>query len=315
MLLLLDIGATWLRAACYSEGEFLKKVKERTSKTNDELKSQLFRIITSMKKEFGRKLGAISISSVGPLDMRRGIILRTPNLRIKNFEIVKMLKRKYKTEVLLINDCNAAVLGERFYGRVVKGCDNLVYVTMSTGIGGGAIVNGKLLLGKRGNAVEIGHTVVDHELKIKCNCGGYGHWEAYCSGVGIPKLVKFYAKLLGETSLVKPSSKIDAKKVFEGARAGIRFFRWIAEMVGKFNSIGIGNVASIFDPEVIILGGSVAVNNQDVLLPSIKRHLKKHSFVKDFRLEMTSLGDEACLYGALALAENRQIVENFRGLS
>jgi len=160
-----DIGATYLRVAIVRENGIHYKIQAPTVREGDSL--SIPRQIDSLIRHLLNKTGVgieyikgIGIGSIGPLDLRKGRILKTANLPFENVPLVEYLQDKYRVPVSLLNDCTAAVVGEKHFGKG-KDHDNLVYVTISTGIGGGAYVDCKLLIGKDGNAAEIGHMVVD----------------------------------------------------------------------------------------------------------------------------------------------------------
>jgi glucokinase len=188
-----DLGATNIRAALGGvESGILRRVEERTvqSESSDDVIQQFIRLIRTVSAGDLDKVKAIGIGSIGPLDCWRGVILNPPNVPFKNVYIVETLRDLFRVPVYLLNDCTTAALGEWIFGAG-KGLKNLAYITLSSGVGGGVIVDNVLLIGKDGNAAEIGHMVIDFEGRLACNCGGRGHWEAYCSGAGIPKLAKY----------------------------------------------------------------------------------------------------------------------------
>ncbi|HQN92047.1 MAG TPA: ROK family protein, partial [Methanoculleus sp.] len=143
------------------------------------------RVETLLTLPEGKDALAIGVASVGPLDLGRGCVINSPNIAFPLVEIVEPLRERFGRAVFLINDARAGVLGERWIGAA-RGSENAVYITLSTGIGGGAVVNGSLLLGKDGNAGEIGHIPVDTRYNLICGCGFAGHWEAYASAKNIP---------------------------------------------------------------------------------------------------------------------------------
>ncbi|TSA44565.1 ROK family protein [bacterium] len=162
---------------------------------------------------------------------------------------------------------------------------------MSSGIGGGAIVNNCLLLGKDGNAAEIGHMHVGSEYNLKCSCGkGRGHWEAYASGNNIPKFFRAWAK--SRHSMPKAADIFDAAR--KKNKTALRFM----EELGKINGRGLSNVIAAYDPEIIVLGGAVALNNGDLVLKYANNYIDK--FLRWPKLEITSLGENAPLLGAAA---------------
>ena len=177
-------------------------------------------------------------------------------------------------------------------------------MTWSTGIGCGAIIDGRPILGKDGNAHEIGHTVVDIEGKMVCACGKKGHWEAYCCGKNIPNFARFLVKKY------KLSSEFDTRdltteKLFSLAKKDKSASRIVNEILG-INGIGIANIINVYDPELIVIGGSVMLNNKWAL-NTIKRHAKSYKYNRMPRIKTTKLGENATLYGAMAIASKKII--------
>ena len=135
-------------------------------------------------------------SACGPIDHRWGSVVRPPNLPFREIPLAGPLGEEFGLPVRLANDCHAGVLGEVIFGAA-GGRRNLVYITFSTGIGGGVICNGRLVLGREGNAAEIGHFHVDTTYNLPCGCGGTGHWEGYASGRFIPRFFARWCDLKG----------------------------------------------------------------------------------------------------------------------
>jgi glucokinase len=210
----------------------------------------------------------------------------------------------------LANDCTAAVWGEREFGAG-RGVANLVYITLSTGIGGGAIVDGHLLLGKDGNAVEIGHVTLDF-AGIRCGCGKPGHWEAYCSASNIPRFVRLWLQArrrgVRESLLFKLTggklSRLTTQLLFEAAQAGDKLSCEIVQELGLLNAIGFANVINAYDPELITVGGAMALNNPQLILDPIRRYVRGYVINRTPRIRITPLGHDITLYGATALVFN-----------
>lgn len=310
-----DIGATYTRVVLAdSDANFLGRIKFETPRVHDSY--AIARSIIENSRELLRKQGiserelvGVGVGSIGPLDMKRGILIKPANLPVENIFIVDPIKSEFGVPTYLVNDCVAAVVGEKYFG-LGRGCDDLVYVTISTGIGGGVYVNGNLLLGKDGNAHEIGHMVVDEEGKIVCGCGKRGHWEAYSSGSGIPKLARLIAAK--EPSLYENSTlyglsagdplSLSSKHVYDAAKSGDTFALKVVEEAGRYNAIGIANVVNVYDPSLITMGGSVTLNNAELVLEPIIRMAPNYAINRMPRIEITPLGDDVGLYGAVALA-------------
>lgn len=285
MIIAADVGATYLRVALVNERKIIKKVKVKTERSEA---PAIPRQIARISKNFGKKVEAMVVASAGLI--KKGEI-EPPNLPFKKIPLVEYLSKELKLPVYLINDGNASVLGEKFYGSGKK-CENLVYVTFSTGIGGGVIVNNNLLLGKDGNAGEIGHMVIDEQGKLVCGCGKKGHWEAYCSGSNILNFAKL---LLGE----KAKKIRDVYELFEKARKGDKIILKFLDEVGRLNSIGIANLINNFDPELITIGGGIALSNRKLILNPIKKYLKNYVFNRMPKIQITKLGEDITIYGCM----------------
>jgi len=309
----IDIGATNIRAALGSlDRGIIKKIAEHTVRTGDPEKviEQIVRLIKTVAGDQLAEIKAIGVGSIGPLDLKKGMILHTPNAPFKNVPVVEGLTERFRVPVYLLNDCNAAVLGEKVFGAG-KNIDNLFYITMSSGIGGGAIVDGRLLFGKDGNAVEIGHIVVDFEGRVECGCGARGHWEAYCSGANLPKFVRYLVreypdKFRGsELEKLVETGSLTSEKLFERAKQGDRHALMIVDELGKINTVGFANINTCYDPELITVGGSIALFNQQLVLDPIIKNIKDYTINRVPKIMITPLGEDIVLYGAIALAATR----------
>lgn len=303
-----DIGATNTRVALGGKEGIIDKVVFKTPQEGDEL-TIARRIYEVIKQKYDRKLGsvrAIGVGTVGPLDLRKGKVTGTPNIGIHVFEIRDPLKEWLGKPVYVLNDAVAGVLGEKWFG-IGKPYHNLVYITISTGIGGGIIVDDHLLLGKMGNAHEIGHIVVSYDSDIRCGCGGIGHWEAFAGGKNLPRLAKIIAekkKPPVETPAYRESLEgiIDPPKLFEYVRKGDLFARQVVEEMIKATIAGIASVINMYDPELITIGGSVFLYNIDILYEPIKNGVGKQIVTEKPLITPTPLKGDIVLYGALALA-------------
>ncbi|MEM0257613.1 MAG: ROK family protein [Thermofilum sp.] len=301
-----DIGATNTRVALGSDdGELLEVVVFATWETRDP--EEYIARIASIARELERKhrveAAGVGVGSPGPLDIRRGEVVGAPNMPFRRIEVVRPLRELLGRPVAFANDAVTAAVGEKWWGGG-RDVGNFVYVTISTGIGGGVYVDGELLLGKEGNAHEVGHTVVDAEERLECGCGRRGHWEAYSSGRGIPNLTRYLAELrpdLREETSLALDSGLSAKDVFEAFRRGDPLAREVITWVNRFNAYGFANIVDVYDPELIVVGGSVALNNQDILLEGLRRRVEKYAVNSVPEIVLTRLGGNVGILGALAL--------------
>ena len=248
---------------------------------------------------------SIGIGSPGPLDVKNGIIIENSNLPFKNFEIVKTIRETYDLPTYLDNDANVATLGEFMFGAG-KGTENMVFITASTGIGGGAVINGKLFRGTTGNALEIGHTIVANEGP-RCGCGNIGCAEALGSGTAIGKRAKEAVATNVETSL-KNYENVTSKEVFKEAANGDRVAKNILETSLNYLGIAVANTITNFDPEKVVIGGGV-INGGSIVLDTIRRVVGERAlktFVDSCTVEKAVLGGKAGVLGAAALAITEQ---------
>ena len=311
--ILVDIGATNLRVAIgESGGRILAKMSQTTriSKESGAIPAQITEMALKLIRQHGvskRSLVSIVIGSVGPIDAKNGLILRTANLPYANVPLRENLMKHFDVPLRLLGDCVAAVLGEQKFGAA-KHARNVIYVTFSTGIGVGAVVNGQLLEGRAGNAAMMGHMIISLESDLVCGCGQTGHWEAYCSAKNIPNYAATIMSSLGtsyDSGLMriyrKDSSKITARIIFEAAKNGDSVAGLIVNRIGEVNSKALANLVVAYDPEVIVLGGALTIAHPELIIPPIRRMLRKYSiFPKVPRILKTRLGDDAVLFGALA---------------
>jgi glucokinase len=303
--LAVDIGATNVRVAVGHEDGLGPTLGEQTDRLHGPggVAAQIVR----MARRLGAEPDSVGVGSIGPLDLRRGRITNTPNYPFKDIPVAEPLLGEFGVPVWLMNDCNAAVLGEQTFGAG-RGVANLFYVTLSTGLGGGAMVDGHLLNGKDGNAPEIGHVTIDPDSELLCGCGCRGHWEAYCSGANIPNLARLLLRGRSlEGSLLHEAvggdmSGLTSEAIFSAASRGDPMAAEIVGEVGRVNAVGFGDIVNAFDPELVTVGGSVALNNPDLILGPIMAGIDRHLINRKPEIRITPLGEDIVLHGALALA-------------
>ena len=312
-----DIGGTWVRVGFFNpDARTFSKEKERIdTSSNVAIAEQVARMIRNLSKKSNAPLASIEgvgIASAGPLDSNKGILIKPTNLPFEKVPLVEPIRHKLDVPVILVNDCTAGVLGELMFGNG-KGFNNLFYVAIGTGIGGGAIVDGHLLMGKDGNASEVGHFIIDYEGKLKCGCGKLGHWEAYCSGVNIPRFVDLKIKEMNLSQFI--SSPILNKKhqripeltseiLFNSAKNRDSLSLLLVEEIGFLNAIGFANIINAYDPSLISIGGTIALRNAELVLPPIKKNVEDYSINRVPEIVITSLGEDTGLLGGISAVLN-----------
>lgn len=302
------MGATWTRVAVEEGGRIRARLRLRTPASGGRL-AVAEKIAEAVEGLLGGKRpAAIGVASIGPLDLKRGAVVNTPNLPIGTFEIAAPLRERFGCPVYVINDAVAGAMAERAVGAG-RGRDNVVYVTISTGVGGGAVVDGRVLIGKSGNAHEIGHIVVKYDSKVRCGCGGYGHWEAYAGGANLPRLARVVAESAGASEAARSgiyeralSGALQPPEIFEAARAGDPIGVAVVREVVEASAAGLASVINAYDPEVVSIGGGVFLGNVDLLYEPIRAGARRHLVTGEPAIVPTPLGDEAPLMGALLLA-------------
>ncbi|MCY0867763.1 MAG: ROK family protein [Desulfurococcus sp.] len=308
-----DLGATKIRVAICSRSRILDKKVIPTPRTGgSEIIAET--IASLVRSEWGNKLkdiNAVGVASIGPLDLKRGVVVKPPNLPLlREIKLLEPLREMLGVRVYVVNDAVAAAWGEKHFGSGGS-VRNLLYVTLSTGVGGGVIVDNHLLLGKKGNAHEIGHIVVDYNSDLRCGCGGYGHWEAYAGGGNLPRVARW---LLGKNPELYKGSKLAERitrgeevtsiDIFAYYRSGDPLSLKTVELFIKATGAGLASAINSYDPELVVIGGGVFLNNTDILLEPITAETLRNIVTEPPLIKPTSLGDDVGVYGALAIAVN-----------
>jgi glucokinase len=296
-----DIGGTQLRAALADEeGRLYDEVRVPTG-ADEGIDPVVDRIVDSVARvraalpDHGELVG-VGVGCPGPLDPFAGMVLSPPNLPgWDRVPLRDILAARIDLPIELGNDANAAVLGEWRFGAG-RGRRNLVYITVSTGIGGGVIADGRLVLGYLGSAGEVGIQIVDYTT--------LAYWEELASGTGLARAA---ADAMAEDAssllhgLASPET-VTAADVARAAEAGDRLAERLMEREGELLGVGLVNVLHMFAPEQILLGGSVVVNNP-WLLDSARRVVRERAYAiyHETPIELAALGDRVGVLGAAAL--------------
>jgi glucokinase len=301
----IDIGGTQLRAAAYRQDQrepFAQK-RIKTKASEPDAFGRLVGLIEDIwpKKE---KVDAIGVSSPGPVDSHMGVIIFAPNIKEwRDFHISAKLTEHFGVPAYLDNDANLAGLAEWKFGAG-RGHHNVLYLTVSTGVGGGVIINDRLLQGYHGLAAELGHTTVQKDGAL-CGCGQRGHLESYSSGTGIERFVADQLKA-GRESVLHSNKKNSAHDISEAAEKGDALSIEAYQIAGKYLGIGVANFLNSFDPSVVVFGGGVS-QSWPLLVDSFEASLKEYvihpRYLERLVISRAELGDDSGLLGARTLAE------------
>lgn len=260
--------------------------------------------IEKMLAETGTTLSAIGIGCPGPIDIENGLVKSPANLPDWNdFPIVANLKKGFDVPILFDNDANAAALGEYFSGAA-RGFSDILYVTISTGIGGAIICGGQIHHGLGASAGEIGHAIVQPEGEL-CRCGTKGCLETLASGLSIARRTKERLAQNGKSFEGVNSEEITARTVLEAVKNGDATALEIWDETMRFLAIGIGNAITTIAPEAVIIGGGVSMAGEVLLKPLrfyISQNVKMLPIEK-VKILQASLGSESGIHGALILAQ------------
>ncbi|MFC6826744.1 ROK family protein [Halopelagius fulvigenes] len=304
-----DLGATNVRAVVADdEGTIIGSAIDGTPRgpTGIAVTEAVLRVVREACDDAGvepNEATAGGIASIGPLDLAEGAVENPANLpdTIDRIPLTGPISVLLDTDrIYLHNDTNAGVIGERFYSD--RNPDDMVYLTISSGVGAGVCVDGEVLSGWDGNAGEVGHMTLDPQGLLTCGCGHDGHWEAYCSGNNIPRYAEYlYKDDNVETSMPIEDADFSAVDVFEHADHD-DFAAYVVDQVGHWNAMGVANIVHAYAPIIIYVGGAVALNNPEKILDPIRDRMDEMVMSNVPEIELTTLGDEVVVQGAVASA-------------
>jgi glucokinase len=290
MLAGIDLGGTQVRVAlARSDGQLVASIKTKTHLVPTP-QAMVDWAASEIDRHRGReKVRSITIAAPGPIDIRRGVLVNPPNLPWKNVPLEALMSRATGAKVTLANDADMAGLGE-FHRGAGRGTRNMVYITWSTGVGGGLIIDGKLHRGAHGTAGEVGHMIVDPNGPVD-NCGQRGCLEAFVGGANL-------AKETGHP----------AAELFAEAARGDRHARMVVERAARYMGIALISLTNILDPEMFVIGGGVS-RSWALVQPTMLEKLRSSPFIKPARrprVRRARLGDRAGQVGAVEWARINQ---------
>lgn len=312
-VLAIDLGGTKIIAAIISEKDRIVAREYHLTLADEGPQAVINRIFLTIDRLLRQEnislpqLHGISIAAAGAIDSNNGIITSSPNLPgWHDIPLREIIKNRYKGNTFLINDASAAALGEHYLGAG-KGINNLIYLTVSTGIGGGIIIDGRLYLGACGSAGEIGHMTIDINGP-KCTCGNTGCLEVLASGKAVAEEAKRRISGGESSSLIDivqgEIENITAEKVSQAAQDGDLLAKEVIFKAATCLGVGMVNLVNIFNPEMIIVGGGM-VKMGDRLLNPARQVVIEQAFQLPARLVQivpAQLSDDSGIFGAALFA-------------
>ena len=298
-----DIGGTTVKLGLFDiNGNVLDKW-EIPTRTENGGANILPDIAGSVRSKMSEKsiekddVAGVGVGAPGPVD-GEGIIHKAVNLGWGEMNLKKELTRLLDgMRVEGGNDANVAALGEMWKGGG-QGYQNLVAVTLGTGVGGGVIINGKIMTGATGSGGEIGHIHVEDHESDACGCGNYGCLEEYASATGVVRLANRKLKSSDKDSVLR-QGEVSAKAVFDAVKAGDELAMEIAEQFGDYLGKGLAVIAGVINPEIFVIGGGVSKAGE-VLFEYIRPTFDKTVFhaCRNTKFALAILGNDAGIYGA-----------------
>jgi glucokinase len=306
--LAMDIGGTKTMGALFSESGalvdgYVSLAQSKTYEGEEAVYKNTKSVLDKIIDRFSLKLEdviAISVGSPGPLDTKTGVIIHAPLMKWHNFPLIQRLKDDYHTEVFLDNDGNLGALAEQRCG-VAKGLENVLYMTVSTGCGGGIVLDGKIYHGMNDGAGEVGHISIDPHGP-DCPCGSKGCFELYASGTAMNRqmVLDMEKGVVSEVfSLAKQDPKnLNGKVLDEAAEMGDTYALELFKKEGFYLGYGIANQFNMLNPNCIVLGGGVTKSKR-FFHDELMRTLRKYCLhaVQDDSVRYSELNDKVVLYG------------------
>lgn len=304
-----DVGGTTVKIGLFSpEGEVVEKweIPTKTDNNGSGILPDIADAVLSKLEERGiakEEIIGVGIGVPGPVD-DAGVVYKAVNLGWDVMNVNETLGGLLGLPVKAANDANVAALGEMWCGGG-KGCRDLVLATLGTGVGGGIIVNEKIVTGSKGAGGEIGHIHIADDEPDACGCGNHGCLEQYASATGIVRLANKKLALSNEESVLRAAqeaNELSAKAVFDAVKDGDKTACEIAEEFGMYLGKGFAMIAAVVNPEVFVLGGGVSKAGE-ILCDYVSRNYEKYAFhgCRNASFKLAALGNDAGIYGAAKL--------------
>jgi glucokinase len=297
----IDLGGTQLRAALVDEtGAILNRtaVATKASEGAEVIVAQMVEVAHAVMPD--DEIVGIGVSSPGPLDIEQGVAIHLPNFKgFTNFPLRQALQDRFAQRVHLENDGIAAAIGEWKFGAG-KGLHSLIYVTVSTGIGGGVITDGHVLHGRMGMGGHIGHMTIDPHGP-RCNCGNTGCWERFAAGPFFAARAREKAKAAPGSSLYGTADTLEPHDVFAAAKAGDTLAQALVDEEAFLLGAGITSLLYLYSPQMVVIGGGLS-NALNQLHPGISRYVNDNAMdvFRKVPVVKAALGGNSGLVGAVA---------------
>ena len=312
----LDIGGTKILGAIFDEkDEIIYRLKKKTKQSGDD-SANVEKVIVSVVEEMieaagidKKKINAIAAGAPGVINQDTGVVLFSPNLPWRNYNIKKSIEEKTGIKFFIGNDVNVGVLGEYYYGAA-KGYKNVVGFFVGTGMGGGLILDGKLFTGNQFKGAEYGHMILDPEGPL-CNCGQRGCLEAFSSKKGmsayiVQQVTRGRSSMLGdkiENGVFK--SKMLKKSLAAEDAVAVE----AVDRACHYLAVATGNMINTISPDIVVYGGGVIEAVGDIFLEKILKEVDRYcmpSIRNTVELKVAALGDDSILYGALSMIKGKK---------
>lgn len=309
----IDLGGTNIVAGVVDESYHIiatAKCKTALPRPADAIVADMAAMCRQAVKNAGltmEDIVAVGVGSPGTCNSETGVVEYANNLGFENVPMREMLSALVNKPVSIENDANAAAYGEYVAGAA-KGCNSCICITLGTGVGGGVIIDGKIMAGHNFAGAELGHTVivVDGE---PCSCGRDGCWEAYASATALIRQTKRAMEANPDSEMWKIAGDLDhvsGRTAFDAMRAGDAVGQAVVDAYIRYIASGIANMVNIFQPEVLCVGGGICHEGETLMAP-LRKHVERERYTKNAasqtRLCIAELGNDAGIIGAAFLGE------------
>ncbi len=312
----IDLGGTNIAAGLVNgEGKILVKdsIKTHAERSAEEIFADMVKLARSVAEKGGvseADIKAVGVGSPGAIDVKNGVVVQAYNLPFHMTKARELFQKDWNVPFFIENDANAAAYGE-FMAGAAKGCRDAVCVTLGTGVGGGIIIDGKIISGFNGAGGEIGHMGIVHNGRA-CSCGNNGCWEAYSSATALVNFTKEEMEKDRNSSMWElcggSLDKVSGRTAFTAAKAGDQAGLAVVDKYRMYLAYGILNIVNMLSPEVICVGGGVS-GEGDYLLDPVREYLTAHAFsleIPQTKVVAAQLGNDAGIIGAALLGVSKK---------